>query len=306
MPGMLDGKVAVVTGGTSGIGAGTAEHIVNEGAGVVLAGRRRHRGEEIAARLGPAAEFVATDVTSEDDMRALIAYAVERFGRLDCLVNSAGDGGTPASVVSMDLQRLRSAFDVHVVGACAGVKYAAPVMVEQGSGSIVNVSSVSARLAGWSATDYSAAKAALVHYTRCAAAELGAHGVRVNSVSPGPILSGIQAKTAGVAPDRADDDPDALRALFADRLSTWQPFHRVGVPQDVASAIVWLASDASAFVTGHDLVVDGGLSSGRPAKEAAADRAAISEHLSSLANGGLHGVGPWSTHRARRTGKEEQ
>ncbi|MGW0228027.1 SDR family NAD(P)-dependent oxidoreductase [Actinopolymorpha singaporensis] len=237
MPGVLNGKVAVVTGATSGIGATTAERMVNEGASVVLAGRRRHRGEEIAARLGPAADFLATDVTSEEDMRDLITRAVERFGRLDCLVNSAGDGGSPASVLSMDLQRFRYAFDVHVLGACAGVKYAGPIMVEQGSGSIVNVSSVSARLAGWSSTDYSAAKAALVQYTRCAAAELGAHGVRVNSVSPGPILSGIQAKTAGVDDDRADDDPDALRELFADRLGTWQPFRRVGVPEDVASAI---------------------------------------------------------------------
>ncbi|SDS31970.1 NADP-dependent 3-hydroxy acid dehydrogenase YdfG [Actinopolymorpha singaporensis] len=194
MPGVLNGKVAVVTGATSGIGATTAERMVNEGASVVLAGRRRHRGEEIAARLGPAADFLATDVTSEEDMRDLITRAVERFGRLDCLVNSAGDGGSPASVLSMDLQRFRYAFDVHVLGACAGVKYAGPIMVEQGSGSIVNVSSVSARLAGWSSTDYSAAKAALVQYTRCAAAELGAHGVRVNSVSPGPILSGIQAR----------------------------------------------------------------------------------------------------------------
>jgi NAD(P)-dependent dehydrogenase (short-subunit alcohol dehydrogenase family) len=278
---VMNGKVVVITGGTSGIGARTAECLVNEGARVVLAGRRQHRGEEVMARLGPAAVFVATDVTSEPEVRALIAHATERFGRLDCLVNNAGDGGTPASVRSLDLQDLRRAFEVHVMGAAAGIKYAAPIMIEQGSGSIVNVSSVSARLAGWSATDYSAVKAALVHYSRCTAAELGAYGIRVNTVSPGPILTGIQAKTAGVDPDHADDDPDVLQAFFTDRLNTWQPFNRVGVPQDVASAIVWLASDASAFVTGHDLVVDGGLSIGRPARAAAADRAAIADHLSS-------------------------
>ncbi|WP_197681906.1 SDR family oxidoreductase [Actinopolymorpha singaporensis] len=99
-----------------------------------------------------------------------------------------------------------------------------------------------------------------------------------------PDPFGHPGQTAGVDDDRADDDPDALRDLFADRLGTWQPFRRVGVPEDVASAIVWLASDASAFVTGHDLVVDGGLSSGRPAKQAAADRVAITNHLSPLAN----------------------
>ncbi|KAB2385981.1 SDR family oxidoreductase [Actinomadura montaniterrae] len=280
--GVLDGKVAVVTGGTSGIGAATAESLIRAGARVVLAGRRRHRGEAMAARLGAAADFVATDVSAESQVRELIAHTVERFGRLDCLVNNAGDGGSPASVQTLDLEGLRRMFDVHVLGAAAGIKCAAPIMIEQGAGSIINIGGISGRLAGWSTMEHSTVKAALLHFTRCAAAELGDYGVRVNTVSPGPVSAGAAAESPGVDADRADDDSNVLRRALSPRgPATSRPFQRSGAPRDVASAILWLANDASSFVNGHDLVVDGGVGVGRPAGDVATGAAAINQLLAS-------------------------
>ena len=201
--GILDGKVAVITGGTSGIGARTAELFAREGATTVIAGRRMAEGKAQAAKLGPKAEFVRADVSVEADVAALITGAVERHGRLDCLMNCAGEGGSPGGIASVDLDRLQRTLAIHLGGAVAGMKYAAPVMAAQRSGSIINIASIGGHIAGWTFLDYSAAKAAIIQLTRCTAAELGQHGVRVNSISPGPILTGIFGKGAGLDPARA-------------------------------------------------------------------------------------------------------
>jgi NAD(P)-dependent dehydrogenase (short-subunit alcohol dehydrogenase family) len=275
--GVLDAKVTVIVGGTSGIGAATARAFVAEGARVVIAGRREEPGEKLAAELGPVACFVRTDVTVESDVEAVIAQAVERFGRLDCLVNSAGGGGSPAGVAAVDLARLQATLAVHVGGVVAAMKHAAPVMVTQGSGSIINVASIGGQLAGWTFLDYSAAKAAVLQLTRCAAVELAEQGVRVNSISPGPILTGIFAKGAGIDHAEADRSADTLEPVFAARLDMWQPIRRAGRPADVAAAAVWLGSDASGFLTGQDLAVDGGITAGRPAAVSAADRAELAK-----------------------------
>jgi NAD(P)-dependent dehydrogenase (short-subunit alcohol dehydrogenase family) len=277
--GVLDGKVAVITGGTSGIGARTAELFAGEGARVVIAGRRVAEGEAQAAKLGPQAEFVRADVASEADMAALITGAAERHGRLDCLVNCAGDGGTPGGIAALDLDRLQRTLAIHLGGTAAGMKYAAPVMAAQRSGSIVNVASIGGHLAGWTFLDYSAAKAAVIQLTRCAAAELGGHGVRVNSISPGPILTGIFGKGAGLDHARADQDAARLEPVFRARLEAYQPIGRAGVPADVAAAVLWLASDASSFVTGQDLAIDGGILAGRPPAASAADFTALAQAL---------------------------
>jgi NAD(P)-dependent dehydrogenase (short-subunit alcohol dehydrogenase family) len=272
---VLQGKIAVITGGTSGIGARTAGLLFSEGATVVIAGRREEQGRELAAALGRDAAFVRADVSVETDVEALISYAVDRYGRLDCLINNAGEGGTPGGIATLSLERMHQTLAVHLGGAAAGMKYAAPVMVEQGSGSIVNVASLGGHLAGWTFLDYSAAKAAVIHLTRCVAAELGQHGVRVNSISPGPILTGIFAKGAGIDPTVADRTASDLAPAFATRLEMYQPIRRAGLPADVASAALWLASDASAFVNGQDLAIDGGISAGRPPAASAADFEAI-------------------------------
>jgi NAD(P)-dependent dehydrogenase (short-subunit alcohol dehydrogenase family) len=261
----LAGKVAVITGATSGIGAHTARVFVTEGASVVIAGRREAEGEALAASLGPAATFVRADVTIEDDVAGLIATAVARHGRLDCLLNNAGSPAPSRRIGLLDLTDFDRALAVHVRGTLAGMKHAAPVMADQGSGSIINTASINGRRAGMTGLTYSTAKAAVIHATRCAAVELGFHNVRVNSLSPGPVLTGIFAKGAALDDGDAERRLDATAAAFAEFLPRTQPLPRMGTTEDVARAAVFLAADASAFITGHDLVVDGGMSAGRPA-----------------------------------------
>jgi NAD(P)-dependent dehydrogenase (short-subunit alcohol dehydrogenase family) len=273
----LENKVSIITGGTSGIGACAARLFAAEGATVIIAGRRAEEGSKLAGELGAGAEFVRTDVSAEPEVEALITHVADRFGRLDCLVNNAGTGGTPGGVAALDMDRFWHTLAVDLGGVVLGMKHAAPVMVRQGSGSIINVASIGGQLAGWSMLDYSAAKAAVIHLTRCAAVELGEHGVRVNSVSPGPLMTGIFAKAAGVDPAEADHTAASLEPVFVTRLQSWQPIHRAGAAADVAPAVAWLASDASAFVNGQDLAVDGGISAGRPASVSAVDRAAMAQ-----------------------------
>lgn len=260
----LKGKVAIVTGATSGIGARTAALFVAEGARVVIAGRRIDRGEEIAQALGPAASFIRTDVSIEADVEAMIDHALRKFGRLDCLMNNAGSGSQRATIADVDLGQFDAAIGVHLHGVLAGMKHAVPVMAAQRSGSIINVASINGTRAGLGGHCYSAAKAAAIHLTRCAAVELGEQGIRVNSLSPGPIVTGIFGKGSGLAHDEADANADDARAAIAAVLPRWQPLPHVGTTDDIAQAALFLASDASRLVTGHNLVVDGGISAGWP------------------------------------------
>jgi NAD(P)-dependent dehydrogenase (short-subunit alcohol dehydrogenase family) len=207
--GTLSGKIAVITGATSGIGARTAEMFAAEGATVVLAARRQAEGDALASALG--GDFVRTDVSVEADMAALIASATERHGRIDVLVNSAGDPGPGGSIADIDLGRFQQTLNVHLGGVLLGIKYASRVMLDQGCGSIVNISSITGQLAGWAGVGYSTAKAAVIHLTRSAAVELGESGIMVNSISPGPILTGIFAKGAGIDPAEADRGASGLR-----------------------------------------------------------------------------------------------
>ncbi len=278
--GAVDEKVTVITGATSGIGARTAALFAAEGADVIIAGRRREEGEELAQALG--ASFLATDVTVEADVEALIAFALERFGRVDVMINNAGAAGAPGGVTDVDLERFAETFALHVGGVLAGMKYATRAMLEREGGSIINVASIGGRLAGWTGLDYSCAKAAVIQLTRCGAVELGERGIRVNSVSPGPILTGIFGKGAGMDPAAADATAAALEPAFLEALEGHQPIRRAGIGDYVAYAALWLASDASSFVTGQDRAVAGGISAGRPASVASAERAALGQAFAEI------------------------
>lgn len=276
---LLEGKVVLVAGGTSGIGACTAALFADEGACVVIAGRRVDRGEALADRLGDQACFVRADVSVERDVETMVARTVERFGRLDCLVNNAGAGAQPAGVMTLDLDRFDHAMSTHVRGVLAGMKYAARVMVSQGAGSIINMASINGVVAGMGGLTYAVAKAAVLHATRCAAAELGEKGIRVNSISPGPIVTGIFGKGSGEGSSTEADEADAMTGAaesgIAALVPRWQSLPWIGQPEDVARCAVFLASDSSRLVTGHNLVVDGGICAGRPAAVWREDAAAF-------------------------------
>jgi len=253
--GRLDGKVAIVTGATSGIGERIAEVFVAEGARVVGAGRREVEGQALQARCGPALSFIRTDVADEASVEAMVAHAVSRFGRLDCLVNNAGSGSPMVSISEVAAEHFASVFDTNVRGAMFGMKHAAPVMRVQRSGSIITIASASGLRAGLSGHIYSASKAAVIHLSRNVAAEISNDGIRVNTISPGGIVTGIFAKSAGLEGAQADQVLGSISDLFA----TVQAIPRAGITDDIAQAAVFLASDAASFITGQDFVVDGGL-----------------------------------------------
>lgn len=253
--GRLNGKVAVVTGATSGIGLRTAEIFAAEGANIVVAGRRVLEGEALTRRLGVNCIFRQADVTLEGQVKALIAFAVDQFGRIDCLFNNAGSPGQTGGIEGLEVERFDLTMVTLVRSVMLGMKHAAPYMKKQGFGSIINNASIAGHLAGFSSSlSYGAAKAAVIHLTKCVAMELGEASVRVNSVSPGLIATGM-----GHPLEVAEKASAALRELW----KSAQPIPRAGLPEDIAYAAVFLASDESAFINGHDLVVDGAITGGR-------------------------------------------
>jgi NAD(P)-dependent dehydrogenase (short-subunit alcohol dehydrogenase family) len=258
--GMLDGKVAIITGATSGIGRRAAELFVEEGARVVFTGRRRAEGEALANKLGDSGRFIAADATLEEDWKRVVGETLAAYGRLDALFNNAGGPAPTGSIMSIPVEGFDAAMALLVRSVMLGMKHAGPVMMRQRSGSIINNGSVAAHRAGYSSSMvYSAAKAAVNQLSKCAAMELGEHGVRVNSVSPGAIATGIVAKALGMEAGKADQAADKLGEAF----TRAQPIPRAGLPEDTAQCVAWLASDRSTFVNGIDIVVDGGMIGGR-------------------------------------------
>ncbi len=279
--GVLNGKIAIITGATSGIGERAAELFVEEGATVVLSGRRAELGQAIAARLGQNAHFVQADMAAEADIEALVRSTRERFGRIDVLFNNAGHGLPPFRIADADIATWDLMMAVHVRAVVIAMKAVAPVMIAQGSGSIITTASVAGYRAGGSSHAYSTAKAAVLHLTRSVAAELGEHNIRVNSISPGAIVTGIFGKGIGLDPGVADREVATLEARFAKA----QPIPRAGLPDDIARAALFLASDAASFVNGADIVVDGGAISGRPFSQGVAGRMEMTEAIAKAAKG---------------------
>jgi NAD(P)-dependent dehydrogenase (short-subunit alcohol dehydrogenase family) len=253
MAGRVEGKVAVITGSTSGIGAGTARRLHEEGAKVVVSGRNRAKGEALAEELGADAAFCRADVVREEEVANLIAFALDRFGRIDVLFNNAGDVTAVGSIEAIDGAAFRYDMELLVGGPLYGMKHAVPHMRRQGSGSIINNASIAAHRTLTNKV-YGAAKAAVVHLTRGVAMEVAEHGVRVNSVSPGAIMTPIFLEVEDRGRADAADRVERLRQPFTE----FQPLRMAGAPVDIANAVLFLASDESRFVTGHDLVVDGG------------------------------------------------
>jgi NAD(P)-dependent dehydrogenase (short-subunit alcohol dehydrogenase family) len=250
--GALDGKIAIVTGGTSGIGEGVAKAFVSEGAKVVIVGRREEEGRALEKQIG--VRFVRADVANEADVEAMVARTLEWFGRLDCLVNNAGIPSPMISITETGVEAVDQVLAVNVRGVILGAKHAARAMLQTGSGSIINIGSVAGHRGGLSAHVYSAAKGAVSAFTRSAAAELGEKGIRVNCISPGAIVTGIFGKNAGLEGAKADKVSGVVKEAFA----AIQPIRRAGLPDDIAQAAVFLASGASGFVNGQDIVIDGG------------------------------------------------
>ena len=258
----LEGKVAVVTGGTAGIGKREVERFIEEGAKVVFTGRRAALGKEVADATG--ATFVEADAASIDDAERTIKTAADLFGRIDILVNNAGAPAPGGKLENLPLDGFDHAIAVHVRGTLAHMQFASPVMKANGGGSIINTGSIAAHRAGYSfSLIYGVAKAAVVHMTRLAAMELGEDKVRVNSISPGGIATGIFAKSLGMDSSQADGTAEQVKGALAKQ----QAVPRAGLTDDIAGAAVYLASDEASFVNGEDVVVDGGLIWGRKFSE---------------------------------------
>ena len=258
--GKLDGRSAVITGGASGIGAAAARLFVREGSAVLIADIQDDKGQWLAKELGARAVYLRTDVSQEAAVKAALEAAVMNFGRLDCVFNNAGLGGAAGPIADISLEDYEHTMAVLLRGVFLGMKHAAEIMQRQHSGSIINTASVAGLQAGYGPHVYSAAKAAVIQLTRSVAMELAESGVRVNCICPGPVATPIFAGAAGLSPEVADEAVETLRRVLAN----YQPIRRAGLPEDIAQAALWLASDDSSFVTGQALTVDGGLTAGQP------------------------------------------
>ena len=258
----LDGKVAVITGGASGIGAATATLFVREGARVLIADLQDAAAEVFAESLGPNATSIRANVAVEADVAAAIRAAVEKWGRLDILYNNAGFGGAMGPIEETSVEDYDLTMNVLLKSVFLGIKHASPIMKAQGSGSIVNTASVCAFEAGIGNQLYSVAKAGVVMMTKAAALEMAEFDVRVNAVCPGyiatPLAAGRPVSTSD--PERVELALSRLRENNSDN----QPIARSGEPEDIANMVLFLASDESRWVTGQAMVVDGGLLAGRP------------------------------------------
>lgn len=260
----LKDKTALVTGGTSGIGRRVIERFREEGAEVVFTGRRADLGAEVAAATG--AHFVEADAGSPEDAARAVAAVIDRFGRIDVLMNNAGAPAPRGRIEDLPLDGFDKAVAVHVRGALAHIQKAAPSMRAAGVGSIINVGSIAGHRAGYTTSMiYAIAKAAVIHMTRCMAMELGEDGVRVNSISPGAIATGIFGKAMGMDMATAEASVEKAKTVLAGM----QAIPRAGLTDDIANAAVYLASDEAGFVNGEDIVIDGGLIWGRRYSETA-------------------------------------
>jgi NAD(P)-dependent dehydrogenase (short-subunit alcohol dehydrogenase family) len=244
----MNKPVVLITGALTGIGRDTALAFAKEGARIVIAGRRDEAGEKLVNELrtlGAEAEYWRTDVRYEDDVRALVDKTAARFGRLDAAVNNAGTEGKPGAVTEQTAESYAATFDTNVLGTLLSMKHELRVMMAQGHGSIVNVSSTYGHTGAAGASVYAASKHAIEGLTKSAALEAAESGVRVNAVAPGPIDTGMLTRFTGTEERKAG-------------LLSTVPLKRLGKPEEIAQLIVFLASDKASFSTGATFAADGG------------------------------------------------
>ena len=252
--GRLEKRVAVVTGAASGIGAATARRFIEEGAAVIVADLQVEAGAAVAASLGDQAIFVRANVTLEDDVSRVVQEAMRRFGKLDIMVNNAGIVGATGSILETSREDWSRTLDVLLNGTFYGMKHAGRVMKPAGRGCILSVASVAGVAGGLGPHAYTAAKHAVVGLTKSVASELAHSGIRVNCVAPGSMVT---AMTAEVITGDVANREETERAL-----ASTSALGIAGAPEDVANALLYLASDDARFVTGHALVVDAGMTTG--------------------------------------------
>jgi NAD(P)-dependent dehydrogenase (short-subunit alcohol dehydrogenase family) len=246
----LANKVAIITGAASGIGEGCAEAFVEQGASVVLADLQDDAGHAVADRLGVSARFISTDVTNEEQVAAAVDFAVDEFGRLDCMFNNAGIVGATGSIAQTATEAWDRTIAILLRGVFLGTKHAARVMIEQRSGVILNTASTAGMVGGLGPHAYTAAKHGVVGLTKSTASELAQYGIRVNAIGPGNTATPMTSAVMTGQSDQVDQ--------VASQIAAGTPLGVAGMPADVANAAVFLASDEARYINAHCLMVDAG------------------------------------------------
>lgn len=250
--GRLEGKVAVITGGASGMGEATAHLFVGEGARVLIADMQEEKGQAVAEGIGPECEFIRADVASGEDVQAMFARAADRWGKIDVIYNNAGIGGGEGLIADCSEETFDRIIAVDLKGVWLGMKHGIPHLLKNGGGSIVSTASISGLVGMPNQGAYGSAKGGVIQLTRVCAIEYAEQGIRANCICPGGILTPILY--ANPHSPAGPVDPELVRGF----LTQAQPIRRAGLPEDIANAALWLASEESSFVTGQAIVVDGG------------------------------------------------
>ncbi len=274
----LEGKVAVITGAASGFGRAAAHRFAGEGARVVLGDIQENEGAAVARELGDNAVFLRCNVTSEEDVAALVDAAVSHFGKLDVMYNNAGVVGAVGPISETPLEEWQRTLDIHLNGSFLGCKHAARVMMSQGSGSIINMASTAGLLGGQGPHAYATCKHGMIGLTKNVAVELGQYGIRANCIAPGSMATTMVAQLIAGDPN----DIDGTKA----RLAEISPLKgRPGLAEDVANAALWLASDESGYTSGMTLTTDAGVTAG-----AGNSSGAFAEYAPFIAEAGKRGL----------------
>ncbi len=258
---LLD-KVVIITGATSGIGLEIAKFSISQGANVVISGRRENQGKKIANQLGERCRFIKCDVLYEDQICALIEETFSQYGKIDAIFNNAGAPDFVRNIEDISYDKIRQSLDLLLTSVIIGTREAARIMGKQKHGSIVNTASIAGHWGGCGGSVYSAANAGVIHFSKVTSLELAKYNVRVNSISPGAIITEIFGVGQKLSSEKLSLSDEHLKS--SDAFIDFQPIPRAGLPEDIANLAIYLASDESTFVTGQDFIIDGGLLAGRP------------------------------------------